>query len=92
MGFDEPALQASAEELLRDALAVDGDGGVDLDALRRSARCACASAANCVQFGTDFPSTPAVASSSIPAVCAGVATYRRAAHTRSFCSHRPRTG
>jgi anaerobic selenocysteine-containing dehydrogenase len=69
MGFDEPALQASEDELLRDALAVDGDRGVDLDILRRQ-RAVRVRSGEFVQFGTEFPSGGRVELD--PAVCAGV--------------------
>jgi anaerobic selenocysteine-containing dehydrogenase len=60
MGFDEPALQATEAELLRDALAVGSDrlpaGGAALPH-ERAVALRFKGGAELVQFGTDFPTT-----------------------------------
>jgi anaerobic selenocysteine-containing dehydrogenase len=77
MGFDEPALQATEAELLRDALAGAGErlGGADADAVRRERAIALRfrGADALIQFGTDFPGTPSGRAELDPPVCAGAA-------------------
>ena len=78
MGFDEPELQATEAQLLRDALDIEGDrlGAAAADAVRRERAVPVRfrGALELIQFGTDFPTTAGGRVELDPAVCAG-ATY-----------------
>jgi anaerobic selenocysteine-containing dehydrogenase len=78
MGFEEPELQATEEELLRTALAGDRGrlGGADADDLRRERAVPVRfrGSAELVQFGTDFPTTANGRIDLSPRQCAAV-TY-----------------
>lgn len=78
MGFEEPELQATEEELLLTALAGDGArlGGADADDLRRERAVALRfrGSAELVQFGNDFPTTANGRIALSPREC-GAVTY-----------------